>query len=225
MSKRSKFTGDQKLAILKELEKEGLISKITTKYDISSETIRVWRLKYESSGIDGLNNSKTWKRYSEELKSHAVEAYLNGEGSQIEICIKYGISTHGRLQEWIKRYNTGKGLKSTPGGTAKMTEGRKTIYEERIEIVNYCINNELNYNQTAELYDVSYQQVYTWVEKFEKGGEKALLDRRGKAKEESQLTELDKLKIENRKLRKANETLELENKFLKKLEELEKRYR
>ncbi|MDR7857180.1 helix-turn-helix domain-containing protein [Tissierella sp.] len=224
MSKRIKFTGEQKLAILEELKIEASTSKIATKYGISAETIRVWGLKYDSGGIDELNHSKTWKRYSEELKSQAVEAYLNGEGSQMEICIKYGISTHGRLQDWIKRYNNGKGLKSTPGGTSKMTKGRKTAYEERIEIVNYCIDNSLNYKQTAELYGVSYQQVYTWIKKHEKGGEKALLDLRGKAKEEPQLTELDKLKIENRKLRKANENLELENKFLKKLEELEKRY-
>jgi len=39
------------------------------------------------------------------------------------------------------------------------------------------------------------------------------------------LTETDRLKMEIRKLQKAKSSLELEVQFLKKLEELEKRYR
>lgn len=41
-----------------------------------------------------------------------------------------------------------------------MINGRKTTYQERIEIVQYTIANELNYAQAIEKYDVSYQQVY-----------------------------------------------------------------
>jgi cell division protein FtsL len=44
------------------------------------------------------------------------------------------------------------------------------------------------------------------------------------AEEENELTEVDQLKIEVRKLQKANNRLELENAFLEKLKELEKRY-
>lgn len=106
-----------------------------------------------------------------------------------------------------------------------MNRGRKTTYEERLEIVQYCLDNDNNYQESAELYQVSYQQVYSWVRKYNEGGEKALHDRRGKVKEEAKLTEVDRLKFEVRKLQKVNNRLELENKFLKKLEELEKRYR
>ena len=106
-----------------------------------------------------------------------------------------------------------------------MSKGRKTSYEERLGIVQYCEAHGNNYHETAELYEVSYQQVYSWVRKYNEGGEKALLDRRGQAKEEINLTELDRLKLENRKLQKANRELEVENAFLKKLEELERRSR
>ena len=44
-----------------------------------------------------------------------------------------------------------------------MAKGRKTSKEERVEIVEYCINNERNYKEAADKYKVSYNQVYTWV--------------------------------------------------------------
>ncbi|MBR4206747.1 MAG: transposase, partial [Clostridia bacterium] len=47
------------------------------------------------------------KRYSVELKVTAVEAYLKGEGSQCEICRRYGISDHSVLKDWIVCYNGG----------------------------------------------------------------------------------------------------------------------
>lgn len=37
-----------------------------------------------------------------------------------------------------------------------------------------------NYGETAQKYNVSYQQVYTWVKKFKAQGEAGLEDRRGK---------------------------------------------
>ena len=49
--------------------------------------------------------SKKNKKYSAELKLKAVQDYLNGVGSQVEICKKYGISSHTTLQDWILWYN------------------------------------------------------------------------------------------------------------------------
>ena len=39
-----------------------------------------------------------------------------------------------------------------------MTKGRKTTFEERVEIVQYCIAHNHNYAETAENHRVSYQQ-------------------------------------------------------------------
>lgn len=55
-----------------------------------------------------------------------------------------------------------------------MTKERTTALEERIKITKYCIDNDNNYQLTAEIFNVSYQQVYGWVRKFEKGGKMLL---------------------------------------------------
>ncbi|WPC41569.1 helix-turn-helix domain-containing protein [Clostridium sp. JS66] len=97
---------------------------------------------------------------------------MAGIGSQDDICAKYKIRSKGKLQEWIKQYNSHEEFKiSRTGGTLIMTKGRKTTYDERIEIVKYCIEHENNYNETAKKYKVS-QQVYLWLRKYEKNRSK-----------------------------------------------------
>lgn len=79
-----------------------------------------------------------------------------------------------------------------------MSNGRKTTLEEGTEIVAFCIANGKDYGVAAEKYGVSYQQVYSWVHKYEAKGADGLTDRRGKAKPEDELTETDKLRMENK---------------------------
>jgi len=87
------------------------------------------------------------------------------------------------LRKWIKKYNSHRELNDTGKGmTNSMTSRRKTMLEERIQIVNYCIQHLKNYQLTAESYEVSYQQVYQWGKKFEANGEEALQDKRGRKK-------------------------------------------
>ena len=42
-----------------------------------------------------------------------------------------------------------------------MTKGRKTTYDEKVEIVAFCIKNNDNYQLTSDKYKVSYQYVYS----------------------------------------------------------------
>ncbi|TCS82460.1 helix-turn-helix protein [Tepidibacillus fermentans] len=84
-------------------------------------------------------------------------------------------------------------------------------------------NRHRELKDTSETYKISYQQVYQWVKKYEDGGEEALRDRRGRKKEEQELTPEEKIKLEMKKLERENERLRAENAFLKKLEELERR--
>lgn len=220
-----KFTLEEKLRILVWIDEGHGLKDAANKFEVNAETIRQWRIKLAAHGIEALSKQARNTRYSMELKTQAVESYLAGQGSQDDICLRYGIRSTTQLQRWILKYTQGEVLKSSPkGGSSAMNKGRKTTYEERQDIVQYCIAHDNNYQETAERYQVSYQQVYSWVRKYNDGGEKALIDRRGKAKEEGELTEVDQLKVEVRKLQKANNRLELENAFLKKLKELEKRY-
>ncbi|TFD94869.1 helix-turn-helix domain-containing protein, partial [Jeotgalibacillus sp. R-1-5s-1] len=168
--------------------------------------------------------SKTWKAYSQELKRQAVDYYLAGQGSLSETCARFNISTSSVLRRWIKRYTSGKDLKSTSEGNKKMSTGRKTTLQERIEIVQYAIAHDLDYHGAAEKYQVSYQQVYGWVRKYQADGETGLHDRRGKTLEsKSNLTEVEKLKLRIKELDHRNRYLETENGLLKKLKEIERR--
>ena len=88
--------------------------------------------------------SRKNKSYPAELKYQAVADYLSDAGSLRAICKKYKIGNKKRLQDWIKLYNSHKGLKCYTGGN-RMTKGRDTTYEERIALVHECIENGYNY--------------------------------------------------------------------------------
>ena len=104
-----------------------------------------------------------------------------------------------------------------------MTKGRKTSFDERVEIVQYCIAHDHNYAQTAAKYHISYQQARSYTIKYEAGGVEALTDRRGRAKPLDEMSELERLRAENKILRAEKERAEMEASFLKKLDEIERR--
>jgi transposase-like protein len=109
-------------------------------------------------------------------------------------------------------------------GGSRMKNTRKTTQEERIEIAKDCIANGHNYGETALKYQVSYQQVYTWVKKFSELGEAGLEDRRGKRTAQQQpRTEEEELKIKVAQLEHELYMTRMERDLLKKLEEVERR--
>ena len=167
------------------------------------------------------------KKYSAELKMEAVQSYLNGEGGLRPICKKYGIISKRQLQNWIKWYNGHREFKerSSAKGEIYMTKGRKTTQEERAKIVAFCIEHNKDYGLTVETYSVSYQQVYAWVRKYEEKGIDGLVDRRGKAKPEAEMAEVDRLKAENRIFKAKLRSIQLEEDLRKKLAEIERRHR
>ena len=166
--------------------------------------------------------SRKNKVYSAELKVQAVEEYLSGKGSQREVCRKYGILAKRTLEVWIMWYNGHREFKerSRAKGEIYMTKGRKTTQEERAEIVAFCIEHNYDYGLTVETYNVSYQQVYAWVRKYEEGGVDKLRDNRGRTKQVEEMTEVEKLKAEMKIREAKNRQLEIENEFIKKLQEL-----
>ena len=101
-----------------------------------------------------------------------------------------------------------------------MTKGRKTTQEERSQIVAFCIEHGKDYALTVETHQVSYQQIYSWVRKYEATGVDGLVDRRGKSKPEDELTEAERLRQENRMLQAKLKDKEMEIALLKKLREL-----
>jgi len=124
-------------------------------------------------------------------------------------------------------YNGHKDLRSTGGKGSEiyMTKGRSTTLNERIEIVSYCIAQNKDYTKTMGKYKVSYQQIYSWVKKYENNGIDGLIDKRGKKKTLEEMTEVERLRATNKLLQSEIEQKSMEIDLLKKLEELERRRR
>lgn len=61
----------------------------------------------------------------------------------------------------------------------KNNPARKTTLEERLSIVEHCIEQDGNYSLTAREYNCSYDQVRSWVLKYRTEGIEGLYDRRG----------------------------------------------
>lgn len=227
MSKRSPKSVEEKLDVVMLYLNEGKsVSWLAKKSHVADNTIKEWIRKYNQDGMDGLKESRTWKKYSQELKEQAVLDYLEGLGSLATLVEKYGISHRSVLKNWINMYTSGNNLKSTSKGLSRMHKGRKTTFEERVEIVNFTIAHGKDYQAAVEKYGVSYQQVYSWVRKFEKDGSQGLVDRRGKGLESKpNLTAEEELQLKIKQLEERNRLLEMENGLLKKLDEIQRRKR
>lgn len=225
MSRKAKVSTEIKVQAVEDyLRGIKSLSEISNELNIYKGAVSAWVRKYKTFGKEGLLNKGYNTSYSAQVKTQAVIDYLDGNGSLNDICIKYKISAIGILQQWIKKYNGHKIFKShSTKGDKLMTKGRKTNYEERIEIVSFCIANAHDYNLTTNKFNVSYQQVYTWVKKYNKDGYNALVDRRGKNKAFEELSESEKFSAQVKLLEAENRRLKMENDFLKKLEEIERR--
>ena len=71
------------------------------------------------------------------------------------------------------------------------------------------------FSSVANKYGCSYGQVYAWVRKYKDKGIEGLYDRRGKNKASSQLSDIEKLKAENRLLKAQTQQQQMEIDFLK----------
>ena len=98
---------------------------------------------------------------------------------------------------------------------------RKTTVEERKEIVEYCLSHNRDYKGAASLYGVSYSQVYSWVKKYDAVGEEGLTDKRGRHKTDDEVDELERLRRENKRLKRQLEENDMLVQLLKKVKEFE----
>jgi Transposase and inactivated derivatives len=225
MSRKSKLTVEEKVQIAQDCI-EGRISQAEAarRVRVDESSIRAWIAKYKSEGSYGLWQTEKNRVYSEELKLQAVMEYLGGKGSLREICKKYRIRSKRQLQDWIKVYNSGRDFKHKMSGGSRMKSTRKTTQEERVQIAKECIENGDNYGEIAIKYQVSYQNVYSWVKKYRELGEAGLEDRRGqRTAQQEPRTEEERLRIENAQLKHELYLARMERDLLKKLEEIERR--
>jgi len=202
MGRKSRYALEQKIQLVKDyLDGCYTITHIEKEFNIPNTTLYKWIYMYETYGIEGLIHKPRNQPYTKAFKEMVVQKYLDGKGSLLDLTKKYNIPSKNTLHQWVLRYNSH--IENTdycPQGEVYMAADRRTTtWEERITIVKYCLSHDKQYKLAASEYNVSYRQVYSWVQKYLKSGEDGLLDKRGKAKLESELTDSEKLQHENKR--------------------------
>lgn len=221
MRRNKRWTVEEKLeAVLKYLDGNFSKTAIANQVGCHPTIIRKWVSAYRQDGIQGLEKKRTKVKYSPAFKNKLINEVQNGL-TQTEVMRKYNLSSSSLLALWIKEYTSG--IKPSSKGRYSMNKGRKTTFEERLKIVQYALDNQKDYQLAADKHQVSYQQVYGWVRKYELNGQDGLVDRRGhKSKPNEKMTDFERLeealKVEQRNSRR----LQMENDYLKKLNEIEK---
>lgn len=224
MSNMNRYSAAEKLAIISEIGNgRGSLIAIAERHNIGKTTLNEWRHRYEVYGIAGLERTQEKKRYPESLMVSAVEDYLSGKYTASHVIDKYEVSSRSVLRRWVNRYTGHKSLAKCGSEGRIVTKGRSTTWDERIEIVQHCLTNNRDYYKTAAQFEVTYQQVYQWVKKYESGGIERLKDGRGRSKSKEELTDTDIQRLAMKKLEAENERLRAENALLKKFNELERR--
>lgn len=169
-------------------------------YSIPNDTFRDWVMRYKALGPSVFFSSSS-APYPHELRLAACREYMEGECSLRDVVVKCGLKNITTLRRWLRYYNSSEGFIShEPSEDSSMTSARKTTYDERLEIVLWCMDHDEDYNACSRKFSVSYYQVYSWVKKYKRKGPKGLEDRRGKGKLPEDMTEIDILKAENRRL-------------------------
>lgn len=231
MSRKSKINPELKVELVEKYLRGAIgLSEACRLAGLSNKTtysFKRWINIYQNEGSTGLLDQKKNSHYPKEVKLAAVNAYLNGEGTSMEIARRFGLRSDSQLQSWIKEYNTHGEIKSRgSGGGSHMRKARQTTPEERLAIVQDCLANDKNYSAMALKYQCSYQQVRNWVQRYEKMGSAGLEDRRGRrAGTQPARTPEEELRDKIAELERKNRDLQMENDLLKKVRELERKDR
>lgn len=226
MSRKSRYSIEQRVQACEDYRNgTHFLEEICTALGTTrKKTIIEWSKKYDKYGILAFQEKLNNKSYTKDFKLQVVEEYITEQSSLEELIIKYDISSTTQLRNWILMYNANRELKDyNPKREVYMAEARrKTTIEERKRIVEYCIDHERNYKDTASLYNVSYSQVYSWVKKYEANGNDALTDKRGHRKTDDEVDELERLRRENLRLKRQLEEKDMLTELLKKVREFER---
>lgn len=229
MGRKARYTFEQKLKAV-----EDYVSGKKSASEIASELsmgkcgkamVRGWAKMYRNNGPEILQEVKTNNTYSKEFKQQVIEEYLSGQGSLQDLLVKYEMRSTRQIRQWISKYNSLEELRDyDPHPEVYMTKSRKTTLQERKEIVQYCLDHQLDYKGTALKYGCSYSQIYQWVRSYKGNGEEGLKDKRGIRKKEEELSELEKAQRRIKQLEYELLMKERENELLKKAEEFERRW-
>lgn len=213
-----------RIFLINEIIKYGkTVTTVARENNMNRGTLSDWLRKYKKSGPEALQPYRKHYHYTYQEKVAAVERVVL-DGHSIQGTIKeFNISSKAVLKAWIKNYTNQKELKTTGSrlsGMKSKKSSKQTSIQERLAIVQYTIANNCDYQLAIQKYGVSYQQIYTWAKKYNSKGIQGLQDSRGRNQLSDELSEIDLLKLEVKRLKERNEFLEMEIDIEKKLQEL-----
>lgn len=198
---------------------------LSSKYGLllNSNHFRTYYKKYMLHGLKGIQQKRANQSYSLDFKHSIVQEYLKGPLGLTALSIKYNIPSKETVRKWVLKYTEGKeNVTYSPRSEVYTMKARQTTFEERLEIVNYVIEHNSSYKQAAEQFNVRYNNIYQWVNKYKVQGPQDLKDGRGKKKQSQPESEDARLRAENDALKAQNQYLKMELDILKKAEEIER---
>jgi transposase-like protein len=227
MSRKSEYSPEEKIKACTEyLSGAKSATDIASKLNMGKNgcgTVRLWAKKYKYYGGGVFHIKPKNGSYSAEFKKNVVEEYLSEKGTLRSLSIKYNIPANSSILTWVKRYNSHIELKDyDPKPEVYMADTLKTTLEERIDIVKDCLAHDRDIKGTAAKYGCKYAQLYQWVRKYEVNGEDSLVDKRGKNKQEAELSEIEKAERKIAQLVREKEEFRKKYELLKKAEERER---
>ena len=98
-------------------------------------------------------------------------------------------------------------------GRPKGGKNNRHTKEEKLKVVKECINDGISTCDAARIYRINHQQISKWISDYLKFGESSLESKKKTGNRfaalytSKDLSELDRLKLENLKLRIENERL------------------
>lgn len=231
MVRKPKFSKEIKIKACEEYKSgKGSLVSIAKSIGIGHATVRQWYLTYQIYGDKAFEIYTHNRTYTKEFKQSVINERILSETSLADLSAKHNIST-SVIRRWIKKYYNGIEIKNyKPRGDIYTMKSRKTTHKERVEIVEWVINNNMNYKEAASLNGIKYALVYQWVQKYISNGPDALrLKKRGPNKKhsiaEESLSEIEKLKLELERERQLRKCAELRLEIHKKKEQFEEKLR
>lgn len=110
MSRKPKFTPEEKLNIIQEYLNESISQiNIAKKYNIDPRTFKDWLARYRLQDASILITKETNRIYDLDTKINAVKDYLSGKFTIPQILTIYNITAHSVLRSWVKVYNSHEG--------------------------------------------------------------------------------------------------------------------
>ena len=170
MVRKSKFRKEVKInACEKYKAGKGSFGSIAKEVGCAESVLKKWYYDYIDHGDSIFDDKPSNSSYTVEFKLEVINEIK--KSSMTAASSKFGISV-SVVRKWFLSYNNGETIKDySPCGEVYTMKARKTTFEERIEIINFVLENDNDYKGAADTYSIPYASVYQWVQKFLQHGE------------------------------------------------------